>query len=169
MNVSTKRPIWWLLDGPRIVHYNFSDSFCETKLKMTLHNSSGFVASVRVNTFDSPPGSAPSGSKLGWHDMSSPPIDIRVPAPDISGSSTGKAVSLESVPPFIWSGSSTTRVKLEPNSTTEISLLVTTFAPGTYDLSNYTLHWNLEESSNGREREGTCQGHPFYLTILQKE
>ncbi|XP_024985090.1 trafficking protein particle complex subunit 8 isoform X2 [Cynara cardunculus var. scolymus] len=168
-SVSTKRPIWWLLDGPRIVHYNFSDSFCETKLKMTLHNSSGFVASVRVNTFDSPPGSAPSGSKLGWHDMSSPPIDIRVPAPDISGSSTGKAVSLESVPPFIWSGSSTTRVKLEPNSTTEISLLVTTFAPGTYDLSNYTLHWNLEESSNGREREGTCQGHPFYLTILQKE
>ncbi|KAJ9554786.1 hypothetical protein OSB04_009400 [Centaurea solstitialis] len=131
--------------------------------------SGAFVASVRINTFDSPPGSAPSGSKLGWHDMSSPPIDIRVPAPDVSGTNTGKAVSLESVPPFIWSGSSTTRVKLEPNSTTEISLLVTTFAPGTYDLSNYTLHWNLEESSvDGREREGTCHGHPFYLTILQK-
>lgn len=168
-SVSTKRPIWWLLDGPRIIHYNFADSFCETKLKMTIRNSSSFTASVRINTFDSPPGSAPSGNKVGWHDMSTPPIDIRVPAPNITGTSTGKPVSLESVSPFIWSGSSTTRVKLEPNSTTEISLLVTTFAPGTYDLSNYTLNWNLLDCNNTREKEGTCHGHPFYLTILREE
>lgn len=168
-SVSTKRPIWWLLDGPRIVHYNFSNSFCETKLKMTIHNSSGFVASVHINTFDSPPGSSPSGNKVGWHDMSAPSIDIRVPAPDITGTSTGKPVSLESVPPFIWSGSSTTRVKLEPNSSTEISLLVTTFAPGTYDLSNYTLTWDLVDSNDPQEKEGTCHGHPFYLTILREE
>ncbi|GKC19796.1 ribonuclease H-like domain-containing protein [Tanacetum coccineum] len=133
---------------------------------MTLHNSSNYIASVRINTFDSPPGSSPSGNKVGWHDMSSPPIDVRVPAPDITGTSTGKAVSLESVPPFIWSGSSTTRVKLEPNSTTEVFLLVTTFAPGTYDLSNYTVSWNLQESNDAQEKEGTCQGKhvklPFY-------
>lgn len=168
-SVSTKRPIWWLLDGPRVTHYNFSDSFCETKLKMTIHNSSSFTASVRISTFDSPPGSSPSGNKVGWHDMTSPPIDIRVPAPDITGTSTGKPVSLESVPPFLWSGSSTTRVKLEPNSTSEIFLLVTTFAPGTYDLSNYTLSWNLLDSNDASEKEGMCQGHPFYLTILREE
>nr|GEV78526.1 trafficking protein particle complex subunit 8 isoform X1 [Tanacetum cinerariifolium] len=168
-SVTTKRPVWWLLDGPRIIHFNFSNTFCETKLKMTLHNSSNYIASVRINTFDSPPGSSPSGNKVGWHDMSSLPIDVRVPAPDITGTSTGKAVSLESVPPFIWSGSSTTRVKLEPNSTTEVFLLVTTFAPGTYDLSNYTVSWNLQESNDAQEKEGTCQGHPLYLTILRQE
>lgn len=165
-SVSTKRPIWWLLDGPRIIHYNFSNSFCETKLKMTLHNSSNFSASVRINTFDSPPGSGSSGNRVGWHDMSSPPIEIRVPP---SESGTAKAAVLESVPPFIWTGLSTTHVKLEPNSTTEIGLLVTTFAPGTYDLSNYTLHWNLVGCDGVREKEGVCGGHPFYLTILREE
>ncbi|KAK9072718.1 hypothetical protein SSX86_009153 [Deinandra increscens subsp. villosa] len=157
-SVSTKRPIWWLLDGPRVNHCNFSNSFCETKLKMTIHNSSCFVVSVRINTFDSPPGGSPSGNKVGWHDMSTPPSD-----------DTKKLVSLESVPPFIWSGSSTTRVKLEPNSATEISLLVTTFAPGTYDLSNYTLNWNILDSNSSREKEGVCYGRPFYLTILREE
>ncbi|XP_071710414.1 uncharacterized protein [Rutidosis leptorrhynchoides] len=168
-SVSTKRPIWWLLDGPRIIHYNFANSFCETKLKMTIRNTSSFTASVRINTFDSPPGSTPSGNKVGWHDMSTPHIDTRVPEPDVAGTSSGKHVSLESVPPFIWSGSSTTLVKLEPNSTTELSLLVSTFAPGTYDLSNYTLNWNLVDCSDTREKEGTCHGHPFYLTILREE
>ncbi|XP_022024957.1 trafficking protein particle complex subunit 8 isoform X1 [Helianthus annuus] len=159
-SVSTKRPIWWLLDGPRVNHYSFSNSFCETKLKMTIHNSSSFVASVRINTFDSPPGGSPSGNKIGWHDMSTPPsLD----------DATGGRKLLESVPPFIWSGSSTTRVKLEPNATTEISLLVTTFAPGTYDLSNYTLNWNLLDSSDSEEKEGVCYGRPFYLTILGEE
>ncbi|KAL8255725.1 hypothetical protein R6Q59_030792 [Mikania micrantha] len=162
-SVSTKRPIWWLLDGPQVNHCNFSDSFCETKLKMTIHNSSCFIASVRINTFDSPPGGSPSGNKVGWHDMSTPPMD------DTTETSTRKHVSLESVPPFIWSGSSTTRVKLEPNSTTEISLLVTTFAPGTYDLSNYTLNWNLLDSNDSREKEGICYGRPFYLTILSEQ
>nr|XP_043638144.1 trafficking protein particle complex subunit 8 [Erigeron canadensis] len=168
-SVSTKRPIWWLLDGPRIIHHSFTDTFCETKLKMTIHNSSSFIASVRISTLDSPPGSSPSANKVGWHDMSSPSMDIGVPAPDITGTNTGKPVSLESVPPFIWSGSSTTRVKLDPNSTSEISLLVTTFAPGTYDLSNYTLNWNLLDCNDAREKEGTCHGHPFYLTVLREE
>ncbi|KAI3823375.1 hypothetical protein L1987_04810 [Smallanthus sonchifolius] len=162
-SVSTKRPIWWLLDSPQVNHCNFSNSFCETKLKMTIHNSSSFVASVRINTFDAPPGGSPSGNKLGWHDMATLPMD------DTSGTSTRKPVSLESVPPFIWSGSSTTRVKLEPNSTAEVSLLVTTFAPGTYDLSNYTLNWSLLDSNDSREKEGVCYGRPFYLTILREE
>ncbi|XP_076953793.1 uncharacterized protein LOC143627976 [Bidens hawaiensis] len=161
-SVSTKRPIWWLLDGPRVNHDNFSNSFCETKLKMTIHNSSCFVASVRINTFDSPPGGSPSGNKLGWHDMSTPPVTDET-------TGTRKPVTLESVPPFIWSGSSTTRVKLEPNASTEISLLVTTFAPGTYDLSNYTLNWNLLDSNDSWEKEGVCYGRPFYLTILREE
>ncbi|KAK1435003.1 hypothetical protein QVD17_00758 [Tagetes erecta] len=162
-SVSTKRPIWWLLDGPRVNHCNFSKSFCETKLKMTIHNPSCFVVSVRINTFDAPPGGSPSRNKLGWHDMATLPMD------HTSETSTRKPVSLESVPPFIWSGSSTTRVKVEPNSTREISLLVTTFAPGTYDLSNYTLNWNLLDSGDSREKEGVCYGRPFYLTILWEE
>ncbi|KAL4591859.1 hypothetical protein LXL04_004833 [Taraxacum kok-saghyz] len=149
-SVSTKRPIWWLLDGPKIIHYNFTNSLCETKLKMTIHNSSSFPSSITINTFDSPPGtSISSGNKVGWHDMSSTPSEPRVPPPE-----SAKAVVLESVPPFIWTGSSTTHVKLGPNSTTEVWLLVTTFAPGTYDLSNYSLHWSLVGCGDVREKEG---------------
>lgn len=148
---------------------------------MTIYNSSDVVASVGINTLDSSISSGQlsdttavtAGSQAGWHDVSlANDIKITSNVPQTHGE---KSVSPESVPPFIWSGSSSTKVQLEPLSSTEIPLQICVFSPGIYDLSNYVLNWNilpvndqgnLEET---RQSSGTSPGHPYYLTVLQSD
>lgn len=179
-STASRSPITWLVDGPRTLYHNFSTSFCEIKLNMTIYNSSDSAASVRLNTFDNNSSSnlgdlisapaASSGNQVGWHDVS-PATDIKVTS-DVAGGA--KFDSLENVPPFIWSGSSSNRAQLEPMSTADVPLQICVFSPGTFNLSNYVLHWNLLPSNSEgnskketRESSGTCQGYQYYLTVLQ--
>ncbi|KAF2289607.1 hypothetical protein GH714_037427 [Hevea brasiliensis] len=92
------------------------------------------VASVGINTHDSPGGNVQlsdgntvaSGNQAGWHSLS-PVDDIKINS-DVLGSNVGKSQSPESVSPFIWSGTSSTRVQLEPMSSTEIPLQICVFS-----------------------------------------
>ncbi|KAK0585872.1 hypothetical protein LWI29_035426 [Acer saccharum] len=177
-------PITWLIDGPRTMHHNFSASFCEIDLRMTIYNSSDAAVFIRVNTYDSPSSNGqssdattlqtavPTGNQSGWHEV---PVlnDIKVTS-QVLGTQVGKSSpSLESVSPFIWSGSSATSVQLGPMSTAEIPMKVCIFSPGAYNLSNYALNWNLVSvNGDGNEGEtrrssGTCHGYPYHLTLLQ--
>ncbi|XP_077245173.1 tetratricopeptide repeat (TPR)-like superfamily protein isoform X2 [Tasmannia lanceolata] len=178
-SIASTSPIWWLVDGPRTVHHDFSASFCETRLYMTIYNCSNAVASIKINTFDTLPNTAQltdasisSGNKEGWHDVSLAD-DIKVLS-DVQVGVRPSKPSLDSISPFVWCASSSTRVVLEPLSTAKIPLQICIFSPGTYDLSNYALHWNLQFSDNEessrdatRQSSGTNPGHPFYLTVLQ--
>ncbi|KAE8125213.1 hypothetical protein FH972_020046 [Carpinus fangiana] len=150
---------------------------------MIIYNSADAVASVRINTFDSINSSGhlsegttavstdPSGDQAGWRNASVV-NDIKVTS-DVGGSRAGKSSSVESVPPFIWSGTSSTRIQLEPMTTSEIPLQICVFSPGIYDLSNYVLHWKVVSSNDpgnqegARRSSGTCQGYPYYLSVLQ--
>jgi hypothetical protein len=184
-SIASTSPIWWLMDGPRTVRHNFSTPFVEIKLKMTLHNSSDSAASVRIDTHDAS-SQNPVNEQVGWHDLSQPPTDPKVAAGSSDISSTTRKSPPPPVvvpheescasPPFIWSGSSSTRVKLEPRSTNEIPLVICVFSPGTYDLSNYDVDWSLvlPSSTDGYDdvagkRHGSCQGHPYYLTVLDQQ
>ncbi|KAG7958379.1 hypothetical protein I3843_10G018400 [Carya illinoinensis] len=179
-STSSTSPISWLVDGPRTLFHDFSASFREINLKMVIYNSSEAVASICIKTFDSPSTSGhtsegtadlSSGDQTGWHDASVV-NNIKVTS-DLLGARVGKSLSLESVPPFIWSGASSTRVQLEPMSATEIPLQICVFSPGIYDLSNYVLQWSLLSSVDSGNQEGksqhsgTCQGYPYYLSVLQ--
>ncbi|KAM7499968.1 hypothetical protein LguiA_024382 [Lonicera macranthoides] len=175
--IASTSPIWWVMDGPRTVHHNFSTPFIEIKLKMTLHNSSDSTASIRIDTHDSASNpnpmntstsSTPSGNEVGWHDVSPLNNELKLGS-DVSGTGFRKPVSPECASPFIWSGSSSTRVKLEPGSTTEVPLLICIFSPGTYDLSNYDVEWSLLSSDSNGQSSGICQGHPYYLTVLNHD
>ncbi|KAI3473381.1 hypothetical protein Pfo_030671 [Paulownia fortunei] len=179
--IASNSPIWWLMDGPRSVRHDFSAVFCEINLSMTVYNSSEDVVSVRVNTLDSTPvvnsvttAASVSGNELGWYDTSQL-SEIKVTS-DVMGTRVGKTLSPESVSPFIWSGSSSTLFNLEPLSSAEVPLQISVFSPGTFDLSNYSLHWKIVSSSDGKDDEhgsrvssGTCQGHSYHITVLQKE
>lgn len=173
------------MDGPRTIHHNFSENFIEIKLRMTIRNSSNAIASIQISTFDSSNSTnqssdstelqsgLPSGNEGGWHDVSL--VNDADVKSDALGTRVGKSLSpdTQSVSPFIWSGTSSTRVELEPMSTTEIPLQICVFSPGTYDVSNYVLHWNLlpsnEQGTSGgsKQTSGTCSGYPYYLTVLQ--
>ncbi|KAL1813358.1 hypothetical protein ACET3Z_023423 [Daucus carota] len=172
-------PVCWLMDGPRIIHHDFSSSLCEIKLKITIYNSSDVSVSVRISTSDSiQPGSSSTSSSVlsaneaGWHDLSLI-TEMKVTS-SIAGSGSGSGIrrptSPECVPPFIWSGVSSSCVELGPKSTTEVPLLICVFSPGIHDLSNYALHWNYKDVKAGESvLSGTCDGHPYYLTVLQHE
>ncbi|KAK4419448.1 hypothetical protein Salat_2357700 [Sesamum alatum] len=178
--VASKSPIWWLIDGPRSVRHDFSAAFCEINLSMTVYNSSEDVVSVRVLTLDYTPAinsatsaASGSGNEVGWHDISHV-SEIKVTS-DVTGVRAGKAPpSTDSVSPFIWSGTSSTRLNLEPLSSAQVPLQICVFSPGTFDLSNYILYWNLV-SSGGHDADGpkvssgTCQGHSYHIAVLQKE
>ncbi|CAK9152962.1 unnamed protein product [Ilex paraguariensis] len=181
-SLASTSPIWWQMDGPCIFRHNFSASFCEINLRMTIHNSSDVVASIRIKTSDSNSSVSPfnsatsvsSGDEAGWHDMSLS-NDGKVTS-DVLATRVGKSLSPDCVSPFIWSGSSSTRIKLDPLSTTKIPLQICVFSPGTFDLSDYVLHWNLlspddqeDDEAGKRPSSGTCQGHPYYLTVLQQD
>ncbi|XP_012074301.1 trafficking protein particle complex subunit 8 isoform X2 [Jatropha curcas] len=173
--------ISWVLDGPRTRHHNFSASFCEINLKMTIYNSSDSVVSVSIITLDSSSGNgqlsdddtSTSGNQVGWHNLSLSD-DIKVTS-DVPGTNIAKSASQESVSPFIWSGTRSTRVQLEPMSSSEIPLQICVFSPGTYDLSNYVLNWKLlpvNDQGNVKETKqtmGTSPGYPYYLTVLQSD
>ncbi|XP_022982812.1 trafficking protein particle complex subunit 8-like isoform X2 [Cucurbita maxima] len=175
-STSSNSPISWLLEGPRSSYHNFSSSFSEINFKMTIFNSSDSIASIRIKTIDSAEGneSAPpspsSANQTGWH-YASLTQDIKVTS-DVLGAQMAKSSSLESVSPFIWSGTSSTTLQIEPNSMAEAPLQICIFSPGIYDLSNYILQWKLLPSSRSGNDEtnvssGTCQGYPYYLTVLQ--
>lgn len=170
----------WLMDGPRTKQHNFSASFCEINLKMMICNSSDSPVFVRVNTFDSLTSSdhsndetalQNSGNQAGWHELPKP-NEIKAIS-NIMKNPVGKSQSLESIAPFIWSGSSATSIRLKPFSTQEIPMQVTIFSPGTYDLSNYSLNWSLlpvndDTSETKRESSsGICNGYPYFVTVLQ--
>ncbi|KAF6144793.1 hypothetical protein GIB67_016867 [Kingdonia uniflora] len=174
-NAASKTPVWWIMDGPRVINYNFSTS-CDIKLRMKIHNSSDEIAFVRINTFDPIPS---SGSQEGWYNIS-PLNDIKVTS-DVLGTLSTKSSSplssIDGVSPYIWVASSSTRVEIDPKSSTEVPLQICLFSPGTYNLSNYTVHWNLRGTNNnsgfiedGRRQisgTGIRPGHPYYLTVLQ--
>ncbi|XP_027350865.1 trafficking protein particle complex subunit 8 isoform X2 [Abrus precatorius] len=170
-------PISWLVDGPQTLHHDFSASFCEINLKMHLYNSSGGIAFVRINTLDSAGNGGHMNSvtvapdnQAGWHDIT--PGNEQKVASNVIETQSGKALSLESVSPYIWCGSSSTNLHIEPMSSAEIPLQICVFSPGTYDLSNYVLNWKLpsdgqRDSDETRQRSGKCQGYKYYLTVLQ--
>ncbi|XWS43332.1 hypothetical protein CRYUN_Cryun16bG0094000 [Craigia yunnanensis] len=181
-SLSSTSPISWLVDGPRTIQHNFSASLCEVNLKMTINNSSDAVASVHINTFDSPSSQSidatasqsglPSENQAGWCDI---PVvnDMKIIRTDALAMRFAKSVSLDGVSQFIWSGSSSTKLLLQPRSTAEIPLQICVFAPGIYDLSNYVLNWNLipisDEENQGivNKSSGVCQGYSYYLTVLE--
>ncbi|XP_047960820.1 trafficking protein particle complex subunit 8-like [Salvia hispanica] len=178
--VGSSSPVWWSMDGPRSVNHDFSSGFCEINLNMTVYNSLEDAVSVRINTLDSLPRSnsitntaSVSGYEYGWHDASHL-TDAKV-TPDSMGGRVGKALSPESVSPFIWSGSCSTRINLEPLSSAEVPLQISVFCQGTFDLSNYSLQWNLlpgdggDDGNESRVRSGSCHGRPYHITVLQKE
>ncbi|MQL72415.1 hypothetical protein Taro_004755 [Colocasia esculenta] len=169
--VASKSPVWWLLDGPHTIHHDFASSFCEASLVMRIRNCAETAASVKIVTFDGPPLPGEfSDRQTGWHDV---PLanDMKVGS-EAQGTHLKKPSS-GATPPFIWSGASSTRVSLEPDSTVEIPMHVCIFSAGIYDLSNYEVHWSLESSESDssardlRSSSGTSRGHPFYLTTLQ--
>ncbi|XP_022766944.1 trafficking protein particle complex subunit 8-like isoform X2 [Durio zibethinus] len=183
-SLSSKSPISWLVDGPHAIQHNFSASLCEVNLRMTVNNSSDAVASVHINTFDSCSSNSqssdaagsqsglPPENQAGWFDI---PVvnDLKVITTDTLAARFANSVSLESVSQFIWSGSSSTKLLLQPKSTAEIPLQICVFAPGIYDLSNYVLNWNLtpisdeENPGEANKSAGVCHGYPYYLTVLQ--
>ncbi|XVF07518.1 hypothetical protein REPUB_Repub06bG0146000 [Reevesia pubescens] len=174
-SLSSMGPISWLVDGPRTIQHNFSTSLCEVNLKMTINNSSDAVASVDINTFNDAAASQsglPPENQAGWCDI---PVvnDMKIITTDALATHFAKSVSLESVSQFIWLGSSSTKLVLQPRSTAEIPLQICVFAPGVYDLSNYVLIWNLipisDEENQGEANKSSvvCQGYPYYLTVFQ--
>lgn len=168
------------MESLRTVRHDFAVGFCEINLNMTIHNSSDSVTSVHVKTFDSAAhinssiAGAPvtAANEAGWHNLSPQDDDAKVTS-EILGNSVGKSLSPVSISPFIWSASTSTHVKLEPLSSAEVSLQICVFSPGTYDVSNYALHWNVEKPHDKeyglREMSGTCQGHSYYISVLQKD
>nr|KJB46377.1 hypothetical protein B456_007G363900 [Gossypium raimondii] len=179
---SSMSPISWLVDGPRTIQHNFSAPPCEVNLKMTITNSSDAIASVHINTFDSPSSnnqlindattSQPPEHQSGWSEI---PIvnDTKIITTEALTTRVPKSLSLESVPQFIWSGTSSTKLVLQPRSTAEIPLQICVFTPGIYDLSNYILNWNLTPVNDGENQgeanksTGVCQGYPYYLSVLE--
>ena len=145
---------------------------------MKICNRSNGVVSVRITTFDGLPDTNHSSdtsqvldsseSEGGWHDV---PLvsELKV----ISDVSQPRKPKSQYITPFVWCASSSTQLKLGPECTEEIPLRICVFSPGTYDLSNYELHWKLHSADGGlpsdlkRVSSGTNRGHPFYLTALQ--
>ncbi|KAL5709076.1 hypothetical protein ACHQM5_019802 [Ranunculus cassubicifolius] len=173
-SISKSSPIWWRMDGPRALRHNFSASFCDIGLQMTIHNTSEHTASVRVTSHteqQSDPSSSPksSGSREGWYDVSLA-NELKVTT-DVMGAFSEKLLShIEKTTPFIWSGASSTKVEVGPMSSTVVPLRVSVFLAGTYNLANYSLQWSLRVPENSNElveTSGVSLGHPYYLTVLQ--
>jgi len=139
---------------------------------MVIRNTSDGISSVTINTNDCLPDAAAttssSGNQSGWRYVPTITEEMKLTS-DVMGSRLGKPPSsMESSPPFIWSGLSSTKIQIQPLSTTEIPLQISVFSPGIYDLSSYELNWELSEHESATS-SGTCQGYPYYLTVLQSE
>ncbi|KAK8963015.1 hypothetical protein KSP40_PGU012905 [Platanthera guangdongensis] len=178
--VTNKTPVWWLIEGPRILSHDFSASFCEVDLGLTICNSMKAEVSIKVVTSDTAPESklsddvisdSSSNSQGGWRDISlsdDAKSTSNIPQVQLLNPSSSNSIS-----PFIWCAASSTEVKMLPSSTTKIPLRICVFSPGTYDLSNYELRWDSQPSDPSGEEDtkmrssGTSRGHPFYLTVMQ--
>lgn len=173
-SIATESPIWWIMDGPKSIRHDFS-TFCEINMVMTVYNSSEDLVSVRfialdfTHTINSVASSPSSGNEVGWHDISHP-TELRVTT-DVTGARAAKTPLTESIAPFIWSGTSSTRFNIEPRSSAQVPLKICVFAPGTYDLSNYLLHWNrVRDDENGsKASSGKCPGHSYHISVLQQD
>ncbi|KAL6638002.1 hypothetical protein ACP70R_025574 [Stipagrostis hirtigluma subsp. patula] len=173
----SQRPVWWLMEGPQTVSHDFSKSYCEVNLQLVVHNSAEQQVSVRVVTFDGMPEKSQSvhpqdstNVQGGWHDVSL--------ENDIKAISSAKGIHYEkqpseSVSPYVWCSLSSARIELQPDNSARVPLKVCIFAPGTYNFSNYELHWKVNPSSGAQANENERwsshgdQGHPFYITVLQ--
>ncbi|CAN6811358.1 hypothetical protein Bca4012_000863 [Brassica carinata] len=169
--IRSSNPLSWSLDGPEAIYHDFSTSLCEIQLKLVIRNTSDGLSSVSFNTIDSVQDAAAptpsSGNQSGWRYVPVVTEEMKLTS-DVMGSRLGKPPSsMESSPPFIWSGLSSTKVEIQPLSTTEIPLQISVFAPGIYNLSSYKLTW--ERSGREDASSGTCQGYPYYLTVLPSE
>lgn len=178
ISISSKCPISWQMSGSRMINHDFSTSFCEASFHLRVQNCSDSVVSIRLVTYDVMPGrkhsevgklSDSSGNGSGWNDISLV-NDIKVVS-SVQGNRP-KKLSTESQSPFIWCALSSTKLDLQPLSSSEIPLKICLFTPGTYDLSNYELYWELNPSERitGASKtctSGTVSGHPFYLTAIQ--
>ncbi|KAG6537578.1 hypothetical protein ZIOFF_002672 [Zingiber officinale] len=178
ISISSNSPISWQMSGSRMINHDFSASFCEVGFHLRVQNCSDSVVSIRLVTYDVMPGrkhsemaklSDSSGNGSGWNDISLV-NDIKVVS-SVQGNRP-KKLSMESQFPFIWCALSSTKLDLQPLSSSEIPLKICLFTPGTYDLSNYELHWELNppERITGDLKtctSGTLYGHPFYLTAIQ--
>lgn len=180
--VGSTNPILWTMNGPRTIRHDFTTSFCEINLWIIIHNSLDSRLSVHVSTHDSgtvtntstsqsnDQAVVSSDNETGWHDVSLA-NDIKLSS-DILGARVSKGTSPESISPFIWSGSISTKLEMEPMSTIEVPLQLCVFTPGIYDISNYQLSWNVlaSEVQGPVARipsSGTCPGSSFYITALQ--
>ncbi|KAF8081065.1 hypothetical protein N665_0908s0021 [Sinapis alba] len=169
--IRSSNPLSWSLDGPQTKYHDFSTSLCEIQLKLVIRNTSDGLSSVSFNTIDClPDAEAPtpsSANQSGWRYVPDVTEEMKLTS-DVMGSRLGKPPSsMESSPPFIWSGLSSTKFEIQPLSTTEIPLQISVFTPGIYNLSSYKLIWELSGHENASS--GTCQGYPYYLTVLQSE
>ncbi|KAH0855344.1 hypothetical protein HID58_013710, partial [Brassica napus] len=170
--IRSSNPLSWSLDGPQAIYHDFSTSLCEIQLKLVIRNTSDGISSVSFNTIDSVQDAAaptPSaGNQSGWRYVPDVTEEMKLTSDVMGSSRLGKPPSsMESSPPFIWSGLSSTKVEIQPLSTTEIPLQISVFAPGIYNLSSYKLTWEL--SGHEDASSGTCQGYPYYLTVLQSQ
>ncbi|XP_006650699.2 trafficking protein particle complex subunit 8 isoform X1 [Oryza brachyantha] len=168
-------PIWWFMEGPRTVTHDFSKSYCEANIQLVIHNSGQHDTSVRIVTFDSLTDKRTTvnlqdsnSNQGGWYDVSL--------ENDIKAISTAKGTHYQkqpsdSISPYVWSSLSCAQVDLKPDTSAKVPLKACIFMPGTYNFSNYQLHWKVHSSEVGQvdenERTGGGQGHPFYVTVLQ--
>lgn len=179
-SIASNGPLSWVMDGPSMIHHNFDMSFCEINLRISIHNSLDAALSVCIDPNNSGPSTSqssnPSGvsseNRAGWHDVSLAG-EAKITTDALGNTQHGLQIPGESVSPFIWCGSSSTRVKLAPFSTTEVPIQICVFAPGTYDISNYQIHWELLPSegdgydADSKQSSGIYPGQSFYLTVLQ--
>lgn len=179
-SVASGGPLYWLMDGPRTIYHDFCSSFCEINMSLRVHNSLDAPISVRVNTGDSSPSTSHSGhpsgvaseNQTGWHDISLS-NEIKVTLDPLGITRSVRQLPANSVGPYVWCGSSSTKVQLVPLSTVEVPVQLSVFTPGTYDISNYQLHWELLQSeseapdADSMPSSGTYPGQSFYLTVLQ--
>lgn len=195
-SVTNKTPIWWLMEGPRVVRHDFSACFCEVDLELTICNCTKSEVFIRIITSDFVPEtklsddlvSDPNINQGGWHDVSLA-NDVKEISnvqgfqsrkssspPSSSSSSSLSSPPSQSISPFIWCAASATLVKMQPSSTAKVPLRICVFSAGTFDLSNYELHWNVQSTNplDGgpgddamRGLSGVSRGHPFYLTVMQ--
>lgn len=177
-------PISWLMEGPNTVIHDFAKSFCQMRFQVTVQNSSDAVAFIGLVMFNQAENEAQladvgrlSGASQedGWHEISLGNSG-KVLSDLLAQSSPSRKQCYKSIFPYVWTGSSSTKVKLEPLSSAVIPLNLCIFAPGVYDLSNYELQWDIKPCNDGnngqrphssKSTSGTSPGHPFFLTALQ--
>ncbi|CAN6466715.1 unnamed protein product [Victoria cruziana] len=177
-------PISWLMEGPNTVIHDFAKSFCQMRFQVTVQNSSDAVAFIGLVMFNQAENEAQladvgrlsgASQEEGWHEISLGNSG-KVLSDLLAQSSPSRKQCYKSIFPYVWTGSSSTKVKLEPLSSAVIPLNLCIFAPGVYDLSNYELQWDIKPCNDGnngqrphssKSTSGTSPGHPFFLTALQ--